>query len=253
MPEVTEEAPRRLTWKLWQALLLPVPGLVFAVAWSVTYHRRLDSFVERPFLPLEGQWNLHTLGAALSSFASNGLIGIVSYIIVACSLSHTRRSKPGDTGTGSGRFGGVLITVNLAVCFAGCSLGYNAARGLRPSFLDLSPVASSTSKIWRASVSNGDKPGIGIEIQDPGHDYACTVFLLDPKFEHDFSKRAKCPTTVNKQEKDMLEIIVQWSPDMTERLRLSLPEGIQEETFRAMLSNVDSTVPGTTCEFRRLP
>ena len=246
MNETTDASPlRRTPWKLWQALLLPVPGLIFTVSWAAFYYRHLSALAPgNPLLRPEDRWWRHSLEATLSSVGLSGMLGVFSFFIVACILAHSTRSRPGHPGTGAWLTGLLLIVVNLAVCFAGCSLGSKNALDLRPSF-------PSSPTIWRASTENGDKPGIGMEIRRAGHDPTCLVFLLDPNFPHDFSKGRQCPTAITFQSKDAMEFTVQWLPNLTESRHLFFPDGVQEEGFRAVFS-VNSDEPGMEYNFQRL-
>jgi hypothetical protein len=65
-------------------------------------------------------------------------------------------------------------------------LGFVVCGCVRESARQADTSAGKVPTVWQASTDNGDKPGIGITIQDYDGRITATFVLLDPNKPHDF-------------------------------------------------------------------
>lgn len=68
---------------------------------------------------------------------------------------------------------------------AGCLVGL-ALLSCRSNGGGMSARRQADEAVWRASVDNGDKPGIGIVLVQRGDEVTGTFYLLDPEKPDDF-------------------------------------------------------------------
>lgn len=99
------------------------------------------------------------------------------------------------------------------------------------------PAAGGT---WRAFASNGDKPGIGIELVQRGSDTSGAMYILDPNHPGDFSTGRRCTMAIQRQTEHELYFSVRWLPTMREDLVLHVARPLCGKTFRGVLDEPGS-------------
>jgi len=125
-----------------------------------------------------------------------------------------------------------LTIFALALIFAGCS--------------SVVPVTSGT---WRASVANGDKPGVGIEISRAQPQVSGFMFILDPNKPHDFDAGRRLRMQIHISTEQQIRFAVQGMPDEMV-LRFLTP--LAGSSFRGELQSADGKDSPTDFEFRRI-
>jgi len=115
-----------------------------------------------------------------------------------------------------------ILTSALLLC--GCSI--------------TTPVPIST---WRASEDNGDKPGIGIEIQQYEGWTKGRIFLLDPEHPHDFGAGLSEDMMIQRVTPTAIWFSVAWSPDHHQELILRFPSELRGRRVVGILETVDQS------------
>lgn len=248
-----ETQTTRPAWKFWYLLPMLLPSVVYLVLYPVLYRSALEdalrNFILRGHPDIE--WAHTHILCGIGTAVQCGFISLLVMLAVTLLLA---RSQAGKSIRDGGRLLGgcfLLIIVNGAICFGGCSLGDYNTQDLRtlPEHLRRS---ETTTEIWRASTANGDKPGIGIELQREAGKTACVLYLLDPDHPHDFEWGHERPVTLTKTTPDKLEFTVCWSDSESENLTLRLPDGILAAQFRGEMSDGIAGHATTLYEFRRV-
>jgi hypothetical protein len=104
------------------------------------------------------------------------------------------------------------------------------------------PTAQDTaSQVWRASMEDGDKPGIGFELQKKAGKITGVAYLLDPNFPHDFSHGMKCLMTIISQSPKEVRFLVPWSEKIKETLSFQFKEPEWPDSFEATVTQISST------------
>jgi hypothetical protein len=253
MHDAPETQPPRIKWKAWHYLLMVLPGVVFLLSYPNFYQIALIEAREgfQPRWNPESEWVWVPSKAAVSAASTSGILALTVFIAVAFILM----SKPAgrsDLTFGEAALAGVLmIIVNLILGSAGCSFVSGRFSDLREIPPMPRKLSAENEGVWRASLANGDKPGIGIELQRNAADVTCTVYLLDPDFPHDFAQGRKRPVTITASSETILEFTVRWSLRESENLRLNLRDGISGDEFRGELSGSVSGAKPEPLVFRR--
>jgi len=234
-------------------LLWLLPGLVFLLCYPFLYKSALlearESF--QPRWSPANEWGWILSSCAVKAAVPGGILALLVFMGVAFVFvpkSAGRCNAPG----GCGLMDGILMfTVNLIVCSAGAAF-------ISGGFHDLRAVPTVPRKayavnegIWRASFANGDKPGVGLELQRGASDVTCAVYLLDPDAPHEFRQGRKRPVTITNSLPKVLEFTVRWSLRESESLRLHLPDGIGSDQFRGQLSGAGPEEKPEMLVFRR--
>ncbi len=92
---------------------------------------------------------------------------------------------------------------------------------------------------WRASADNGDKPGIGIEIQQDEGRTKGRIFLLDPEHPHDFGAGSPNDMVIHRVTPTEIWFRVSWSTDVQEELVLRFPSQLRGHRVVGILETVD--------------
>ena len=92
---------------------------------------------------------------------------------------------------------------------------------------------------WRASADNGDKPGIGIEIQQDEGRTKGRIFLLDPEHPHDFEAGSATDMVIHRVTPTEICFRVSWSTDVQEELVLRFPSELRGQRVVGILETVD--------------
>ena len=126
-----------------------------------------------------------------------------------------------------------LPTVMLCLLFAGCSA---------------STIAAGT---WRASVDNGDKPGIGIELTQTNDGISGWLYLLDPNKPHDFSGGSRRLMEIQKATDREIRFAVQWLPTRRDEMVLVLASPLTGRSVSAVMRSQDEKSEARTYELIR--
>lgn len=78
--------------------------------------------------------------------------------------------------------------------------------------------------VWRASTFNGDKPGVGIELETGWNKMLGTFFILDPDMPHDFGSGVAFSMRVLDHNGTRLDCEVRLSPAETLHFSLEFRE-----------------------------
>lgn len=92
---------------------------------------------------------------------------------------------------------------------------------------------------WRASEDNGDKPGIGIEIQQHEGRTKGRIFLLEPEHPHDFGAGVARDMMIQRVTATAIWFRVAWSPEDHEELILRFPSELRGRRVVGILETVD--------------
>lgn len=111
------------------------------------------------------------------------------------------------------------------------------------------PVPNST---WRASEDNGDKPGIGIEIQQYDGRTKGRIFLLDPEHPHDFGAGSPVDMMIHRVTPTAIWFSVAWSPDHHEELIVRFPSELRGRRVVGILETVDQSGAPKEYSFLRI-
>ena len=123
----------------------------------------------------------------------------------------------------------------LSVALAGCS-----------------SVGFGTTGTWRASVDNGDKPGIGIELTRNRGSITGRMFLLSPDRPHDFAAGSPHTMQIRYASETEIRFAVDWLPDFHEELILRLSAPLQGRRVRGTLESDEQTDAATEYMFVRI-
>jgi len=109
--------------------------------------------------------------------------------------------------------------------------------------------ASREAAMWRASVDNGDKPGIGIELTRHAGALSGRMLLLDPNRPHDFGAGRPFPMQIRQSTETEIRFAVAWPPTLHEELILKLNSPLGSSGVRGTLSDADGTGRSEEYEF----
>ena len=101
-----------------------------------------------------------------------------------------------------------------------------------------SPVSPSSSGTWRASVDNGDKPGIGIDLTRAANGISGFIFLLNPNKPHNFAAGSRRLMEIHRSTETEIYFAVQWLPTQREEMVLRLAAPLTEDSVRGELQSV---------------
>ena len=104
---------------------------------------------------------------------------------------------------------------------------------------------------WRASVDNGDKPGIGIELTRRAETLTGRMFVLDPNHPKDFSAGSARPMKIHRFTATEIRFAVDWKPDVHDEMLLRLSSPLQDERVHGVLESVDRSGTPRDYEFVR--
>jgi hypothetical protein len=111
---------------------------------------------------------------------------------------------------------------------------------------------SKSGGTWRASVGNGDKPGIGIELSRTGNEIRGFIYLLDPNKAHDFTAGSRFPMEIHQTKEREIWFAVNWFPDRHEELVLRLNTPLSSNSVHAVLQSADGKDDPRDFEFIRI-
>ena len=114
-----------------------------------------------------------------------------------------------------------------------------------------SSVPSTTTGTWRASVDNGDKPGIGIELTRHAETITGRMFLLDPNRPKDFAAGSARPMRIQYFTDTEIRFAVDWRSDVHDEMILWLSSPLQGQTVHGVLESVDRAGTPRDYEFVR--
>lgn len=116
-------------------------------------------------------------------------------------------------------------------------------------------LAASCAQIrtdtWRASVDNGDKPGIGIELTRRGEALTGRMFLLDPNRPKNFSAGSARPMEIHRFTDKEVRFTVEWKPEIHDEMILRLSSPLQGERVHGVLESADRSDTPRDYEFVR--
>lgn len=127
-----------------------------------------------------------------------------------------------------------LITVAICLALIGC----------------VSPDSGSNGT-WRASVDNGDRPGIGIELTKHADTVSGRVFLLDPNRPHDFAAGAPRQMQIHNTTDSEIRFAVDWLPSVHDEMILRLNSPLKAKLVRGVLASADGSDTPREYEFIR--
>jgi hypothetical protein len=105
---------------------------------------------------------------------------------------------------------------------------------------------------WRASVDNGDKPGIGIELNRTTNGIAGFIYLLDPNKPRDFAAGMRLPMQIHQITEQEIHFDVDWSPNVHDKMVLRLAKPLGGNSVNAVLQSTDGQDEPRDYEFIRI-
>jgi hypothetical protein len=111
---------------------------------------------------------------------------------------------------------------------------------------------TKSSGTWRASVANGDKPGIGIELSLAGSEVSGFMYLLDPNKPHDFKAGSRRPMDIHQAKEREIWFAVNWFPDLHDEMVLRLTAPLSGNSVHAILQSADGKDDPRDYEFIRI-
>ena len=111
---------------------------------------------------------------------------------------------------------------------------------------------STKMEKWRASVANGDKPGIGIEIARTDNKIAGSMFILDPNKPNNFSAGLKMPILILKFSDEEIQFEVKGYEISVDKFVLDFDEPLSNKTVHAVLKQTNTTSSPQNFEFHRV-
>ena len=110
---------------------------------------------------------------------------------------------------------------------------------------------TKSSGTWRASVENGDKPGVGIELNCTTNGIAGFMYLLDSNKPHDFTAGERQPMQIHQTTEREIRFEATFAGVHDEMvLRLAKPLG--GNLFHAVLQSADGQDEPRDYEFIRI-
>lgn len=104
---------------------------------------------------------------------------------------------------------------------------------------------------WRASVDNGDKPGIGIELSRRTETITGRMFLLEPDRPRDFAAGSPRLMQIHRTTETEIRFAVDWLPDVHDEMVLRLSSPLQGKRVHGVLESVDRSGAPRDYEFIR--
>lgn len=142
------------------------------------------------------------------------------------------------------RFNVILFTSTVLLC--------GAALWFWNIFTKCGPDTNKTSSTWRASVDNGDKPGIGIELTRDKATLTGRMFLLDPERPKDFTAGSERPMQIHRFNDTEIYFAVDWEEDIHNEMILRLSSPLQLQNIRGVLQSTDKSGTPREYEFIRV-
>lgn len=132
---------------------------------------------------------------------------------------------------------------------------HHASLCFQIAILTLLLLATSCAQIrtdtWRASVDNGDKPGIGIELTRRAESLDGRMFLLDPNRPRDFTSGSARPMKIHHFNDNEVRFTVTWKPGVQDGMILRLSSPLQGDKVHAVLESADGSDTPRDYEFVR--
>ena len=114
-----------------------------------------------------------------------------------------------------------------------------------------SSLSSTGTGTWRASVSHGDKPGIGIELTRRTDGLTGYMFLMHPDRPHDFAAGSRRPMQIIRTTDTEIRFRVDMLPDVHDEMILRLSSPLQGRRVHGVLESVDHSGTPRDYEFVR--
>lgn len=114
-----------------------------------------------------------------------------------------------------------------------------------------SSVGTIAAGTWRASVDNGDKPGIGIELVRTSDGVRGWMYLLDPNKPRDFAAGSRRRMEIHQASDREIHFAVQWLPTQREELVLRLSSPLAGKSVHGVLRSADGQDEPSAYEFAR--
>src|SRR5690349_14978624 len=114
-----------------------------------------------------------------------------------------------------------------------------------------SSIHSTTTATWRASVDNGDKPGVGIELTRRTETLAGRMFLLQPDRPHDFASGSPRTMQIHRATDTEIRFGVNWLGDIPDEMILRLSSPLQGQRVHGVLESADGSGAPREYEFVR--
>ena len=115
-----------------------------------------------------------------------------------------------------------------------------------------SSVGTPSADRWRASVDNGDKPGIGIELLQTPNGLSGFMYLLDPNKPNDFGAGVRRPMEIHDSTEREIRFSVQFPPGPREDMLLRFARPLSGAHIRGELQSVDGKDDPRVYEFVRM-
>jgi len=114
-----------------------------------------------------------------------------------------------------------------------------------------SSVEPATRGTWRASIANGDKVGIGIELTRTSHGVRGFMYLLDPNKPHDFAAGSRRRMEIHEFTDREIRFAVQWLPTLRAEKVLRLAAPLIGSSVRGEMQSADGQDEAQVYEFTR--
>jgi hypothetical protein len=113
-------------------------------------------------------------------------------------------------------------------------------------------IAAAEPTIWRGSIDNGDKVGIGLEIVVGGKPDTASLWLLHPDHLDDFSAGRRVPTKILRWDSGDLILKVEWKAGQSEELIIRFQTELKGERVQASMSGTDPKEKPDEFELKRV-
>ncbi len=118
--------------------------------------------------------------------------------------------------------------IALCLCFAVCGC-------VRESVKEADTSAGKVLTVWQASTDNGDKPGIGITIEDYAGRITATFVVLDPNKPHDFKAGKALATEIVQTNEFQFRLVVHLDETRRDEFVLQFEGPLKGERLNAMI------------------
>jgi hypothetical protein len=100
--------------------------------------------------------------------------------------------------------------------------------------------------VWRASNTDGDKPGLGYELRIEDGKVIGAAYVIDAEHPHDFSHGRRAEMRIVDQSPTQITFRVHWSDDLKATLRFQFKDAVWPDEFQAVVSEMEGSEPVDT-------
>lgn len=137
------------------------------------------------------------------------------------------------------RMYGASLVALLAVALFSCAVKHEV--------VEMQPV------VWRASESNGDKPGVGYEIVEGTGKISGSFLLFEPSQPHNFDTAVRIPMTIVRVSANEHHAIVRAPSGETDELSIRFVGQADASTRKAVIQQLNQPSSAGDFTFVRTP